>query len=141
MYTAYADDTTFFLKNEESVREIMHKLDEFSIFSGLKPNRSKCEIAGIGCLKGVHMALCGMDCIDLTKKSIKILGIHYSYDKHFENDENFKKHITKIEKVLKCWRTRYLTLAGKIMVFKSLAISKIIHLALDVNIPKNTINH
>ena len=141
LYTAYADDTTFFLKNEESVREIMHILDEFSIFSGLKPNRSKCEIAGIGCLKGVHMALCGMDCIDLTKKSIKILGIHYSYDKHFENDENFKKHITKIEKVLKCWRTRYLTLAGKIMVFKSLAISKIIHLALVVNIPKNTINH
>ena len=51
------------------------------------------------------------------------------------------KNITEIEKVLKCWRTRYLTLAGKIMVFKSLAISKIIHLALVVNIPKNTINH
>ena len=29
------------------------------IFSGLKPNKSKCEIAGIDVLKGVEMARCG----------------------------------------------------------------------------------
>ena len=61
----------------------------FFICSGLKPNKSKCEIAGIGVLKGVSMKLCGMECIDLTKNSVKILGIHFSYNRKIENEENF----------------------------------------------------
>ena len=81
LYTAYADDTTFFLKDKESVKKVMNVFDTFSIFSGLKPNKSKCDIAGIGVLKGVSMELCGMEYIDLTKNSIKILGIHFSYNK------------------------------------------------------------
>ena len=57
LYTAYADDTTFFLKDKESVKKVMNVFDTFSIYSGLKPNKSKCEIAGIGILKGVSMGL------------------------------------------------------------------------------------
>ena len=57
--------------------------------TGLKTNKSKCEIAGIGVLKGVSVELCGMKCIDLTKISVKILGIHFSYNKKIENEENF----------------------------------------------------
>ena len=41
-----------------------------------------------------------------------------------------KKYIAKIENVLKLWRARNLSFEGKITVFKSLAVSKIIHLAL-----------
>ena len=54
LYTAYADDTTFFLKDKESVKKIMNIFYTFSIYSGLKPNKSKCEIAGIGILKGMY---------------------------------------------------------------------------------------
>ena len=36
--------------------------EHFSIFSGLKPNKSKCEI---GVLKRVQMALCGIECANL----------------------------------------------------------------------------
>ena len=46
----------------------MNAFDKFSLASCLKPNEAKCEIAGIGVLKEVSLALCGMDCIDLTKK-------------------------------------------------------------------------
>ena len=63
----------------------------FSHFSGLKPNKTKCEIAGIGILKGVKVALCDMRCVNLHEDTIKILGIQYSYSKQLENDENFKK--------------------------------------------------
>ena len=80
LYTAYADDTTFFLKDTKSVIELMNIFDTFSKFSGLKPNKSKCEIAGIGVLKGVQVALCGMRCIDLVSNIVKILGIYYSYN-------------------------------------------------------------
>ena len=57
--TAYAEDTTF-LKDKESVKKVMNVFDTFSIYSGLKPNKSKCDIACIGVLKGVAVELCGM---------------------------------------------------------------------------------
>ena len=43
----------------------------FHSFLVFKPNKAKCEIAGIGVLKGVSLALCGMDCIDLIKTKQK----------------------------------------------------------------------
>ena len=51
--TAYADDNKFFLIAERSVIELMKSFDIFSMFSGLKPSKSKCEIAGLVALKGV----------------------------------------------------------------------------------------
>ena len=55
-----------------------------------------------------------MVCIDLTKETIKILGIHYSYNKHIQAEKNFYDHVEAIETVLKAWRMRKLTLQGKI---------------------------
>ena len=43
-----------FLKDKESVKKVINVFDTFSIYSGLKPNKSKCEIAGIGILKGMY---------------------------------------------------------------------------------------
>ena len=139
LYTAYADDTTFFLKDKESVKKENNVFDTFSIYSGLKPDKSKCEIADIGFLKGVPMELCGMEYIDLTKKSVKILGIHFPYKK-IEDEENPVKHIRKIEDVLKIWRISNLTVQGKITIFKTLGISKVIHLALVTNVPQAIID-
>ena len=60
-------------------------------FSGLKPNKSNCEIAGIGVPKEIQMALCGMECVDLKNNLIKILGIHCSQNRSLENDENYSR--------------------------------------------------
>ena len=60
--------------------------------------------------------------------------------KQLENDENFKKCKAKIENVLKLRRARNLSLKGKITVFKSLALSKITHLALVKTIPPSIID-
>ena len=139
LYAAYADDTTFFLKDTKSVIELMNIFDTFSKFSGLKPNKSKCEIAGIGVLKGVQVALCGMRCIDLVSNIVKILGIYYSYNDKLEIQENFKGHIIKIEKFLRIWRMKDLSIAGKMIVFKTLEISKIVRLALVKTVPNSTI--
>ena len=64
IYTAYTDDTTFFLKNRESVINLLEIFEHFS---------KKCEIACIGILKGVKVALCGMRCVNLHEDTIKIL--------------------------------------------------------------------
>ena len=140
LYTAYADDTSFFLKDITSVKNVLKIFSVFYSYSGLRPNLSKCEIAGIGVLKGVTVALCGMKCIDLTKNSIKILGIHFSYNKKFQDDMNFCDTIKNISNVTKLWRMQNLSLEGKITVFKTLAVSKIVYLALLTTVPTMVID-
>ena len=62
------------------------------------------------------------------------------YNKNREQDKNFCEHIVKIENILKLWRMRQLTLEGRITVFKSLAVSKVIHLLLITKLHNNTID-
>ena len=102
----------------------MNIFNTFSKLSGLKPNKSKCDIAGIGALKGVQVALCGMRFIDLVSNIVKILGIYYSCNEKLEIQENFERHIIKIEEILRILRMKDLSNVGKITVFKTLAISK-----------------
>ena len=65
---------------------------------------SKCDIAGIGSLNGVEIAVCGMKNIDLTKDAVKIIGISFSYNKAIQNELNSRTTISKIQAVLKLWR-------------------------------------
>ena len=53
----------------------------FSLVSRLRPKTTKCKIVDIGTLKGVNVALCGMKCFNLRRKTVKILGVHFSYNK------------------------------------------------------------
>ena len=135
LYTAYADDTTFFLENKESLEELVKTFTLFSSFSGLKPNISKCDICGLGPLKGVEMAVCGMQSVDLTRDAIKILGVYFSYNINLLNQKNYCQAITNIHGILKLWRMRNLSIEGKIVVFKTLAISRLVYLALLTVIP------
>ena len=48
--------------------------------------------------------------------------------------------IVKIQNILKLWKLRHLTIQGRIVVFKSLAISKLINLTLVNEVPTLTIN-
>ena len=82
----------------------------FSEFSDLRPNFDKCEIAGIGVLKGVDWALCGLKSVNLTKQTIKILGIHFSYNVALRDEKNFIKSVKKIESLLRVWCQRGLRL-------------------------------
>ena len=100
LYTTYADDTTFFLKDRKCIKELMNELNTFSQFSGLKPNKTKCEIAGILILHGVQVAICGMKYVNFNNKTVKVLGVHLSYNKNLEQDKNFCGHIVKIENIL-----------------------------------------
>ena len=95
---------------------------------------------GIGALKGVEVAICGIKCIDLNKEAIKILGVSFSYDKNLLLGNNFRKTILNIEKILEMWRRRNLTLEVKIIIFKTLALSKITFLAQVLVIPNKIID-
>ena len=114
---------------------MVNSFDIFSSFSGLRPTLSKCDIAGIGVLKGIKVAVCGIQCVDLVLDTIKILGTHFSYNKKLKEEINFCLIKANIERVLKLWKLRNLTLEGKILIFKTLALSKIIFQAFVTPIP------
>ena len=66
-----------------------------------------------------------MQTADLTKDAMKVLGIYFSYNINLMNQKNYCKAITSIHGILKLWRMRNLSIEGKIVVFKMLAISKL----------------
>ena len=71
-----------------------------------------------------------MKCIDLRNEAIKILGVYFSYNQEIKDDKNFYNIIANIQGALNLWRIRNLTLEGRIILFKTFAISKIVFLAL-----------
>ena len=85
----------FSLENNEPIEELVKAFTLFSSFSGLKPNLSKCGIFGLGPLKEVETAVCGMQSVDLTRNAIKILGIYFSYNINLMNKKNYCQAITK----------------------------------------------
>ena len=140
MYTAFTDDSTFFLDDLLSVKNLIDTFKVFSLFSGLNENFSKCEIAGLGSLKGVLEAVCSLKSINLTTDTIKILGVYFSYNSTLKVQNNFLDTVKSIQQVLRFWNRRILSLEGKIVIFKTLTISEIAYLAFVTVIPNSLID-
>ena len=68
-----------------------------------------------------------MECINLTDYVIKILGIYFSYDKKIKQEKNLLNNIAKIQNILQFWKFGDLTIEGRTVAFKLLAILKLIH--------------
>ena len=81
------------------------------------------------------MAVCGIQCVDLVLDTIKVLGTHFSFNAKLKEERNFCLIIANIQRVLKLWKLQNLTLEGKALVFKTLALSKIIFQAFVTQIP------
>ena len=73
LYTAYPNDATFFFEGYKVCENFINAIDVLS-FSELKPNLTKCKLAGMSLLKEVIEATCRIKCIDLTKLAVKITG-------------------------------------------------------------------
>ena len=80
LYTAFTDHLNFFLTDLLSVKNLINTFKIFSLFSGLKANFSKFEIAGLSSLKRALEAVYGLKPINLTTDLINILGVHFSYN-------------------------------------------------------------
>ena len=87
LYTAFADDSTFFLNDLLSVKNLIDTFTDFSLFSGLKANFSKCGIAGLGSLKGVLEAVCGLKSINSTTDTI--FRCSFFIEQHSQSTKQF----------------------------------------------------
>ena len=70
------------------------------------------------------------------RNPVKGLGIHVSYDEKGNNQHNFNHKLQKLQKNLDLWRARDLTLFGRVLIIKSLALSQLVYSASNLNVPQ-----
>ena len=85
-------------------------------------------------------AFSNLSSVDLTTESIKILGCHHSYYKQLVENRNFLDVISDIQNILSLWSMRGLSLLGKIHIFNTLGVSKILYVSSMTQVPKNLVN-
>ena len=82
----FADDTTYFLHDLDSLSELKKTLTEFSKVTSLCVNYQKSEIAWIGSAKKWKLPELGIKTLDLNTEALCILGIHFTYNKILVNN-------------------------------------------------------
>ena len=132
----FADDTTLFLRDLIDYREILAKIKQFSIFSGLLLNKSKSYAM---CFNNDIRNGSFRDGIKFVSK-IKILGVHFSKECEARDlQENFSDKIKSLEKICAVWSRRGLSILGKITILKAFGISLFVNLIQSIGIKPETV--
>lgn len=95
LYSANADDTAIFVKDVQSIENIVD-FHVYPAFSGLKPNSTGCEVAGLGFLSELKVAVCCMRSISLNTETIRVLAIRFLYNEKLKEEKNFLRRQTNI---------------------------------------------
>ena len=129
----YADDTTIVLKDENQVLETIATIDAFSEVSGLTLNVEKTEAMWLGSYRNRGEKLFGFQ----WPTTIRYLGIYIGYDDTETHKLNWINKLELFQKTLDCWRTREITYFGRMVVVKTLGLSKLIYSATMLPLPPN----
>ena len=125
----YADDTTLLLPGKEEVlRQATGIFNKFRISSCLTLNLSKCEVLRIGSLRNSNAPLCSELNLRWANHNVSALGVVFSTNQNTIKKLNYEPQLEKIQNVSNMWRDRDLSLVGKTVVLKALAISKLVFL-------------
>ena len=134
---AYADDTTFLVRDVHSLKRVLKIMHKFEKYSSLTENVDKCESCGIGKSKKKESKPIKCRWTFLAKTLIKILKIYFSYDKKLAEKDNFYSLMLDCRSLLNIWKQRWLSLAGKIQIFKSLITSKPVYVSTMTTVSEN----
>ena len=133
----FADDTSLFLDGSKSSFEYcVQTILEYAKFSGLAMNFDKTKAVWFGCEDPPNITYLNHLNFEWNPKSFSLLGVEFTTDLKDITDKNILKKLTEMTIELKQWSKRDLTPFGKITVIKTLIISKIVHLL--INLPTAT---
>ena len=127
--SAYADDANFLVSDIQSLNCLFLMCTEFGNYSSLRLNEEKSETSGIGSNKSNTSKPLPCKWVNLKNDKIKILGYYSSYCKDLSEKYNFLEVINKLKTCLHVQKSRGLTLVGKILILKTMALSKILYIA------------
>ena len=139
LISQYADDTLLFLDGtKQSFERVVFLILEYAKYSGLCMNFEKSKAIWIG--NNINNNTKFMEHLPLewNPKEFTILGIKFTADLSDIVGQNYCNKIKEMQQVINLWSKRNLTTIGKVTVFKSLVISKIIHLLICLPKPSKT---
>ncbi len=132
----YADDTCIFVKDLQNLKLSLDVVKEFSDVCGMQLNLSKTEGLCFGAIDNVFPQ---DNTIKWPKDPIRYLGIYIGNSDVECEKLNWTLKIEIMQKMIDCWRTRKLTLQGKILIIKTLLLPKMIFSASMLPIPEGII--
>ena len=121
--SAYADDANFLISGIQSSNCLFLTCADFGYCSSLRLNEEKSEASWIGSNKSNTSKPLPCKWVNLKNDKIKILGCYSSYCKDLSEKYNFLEVINKLKTCLHVSKSRGPTLAGKILIFKTMALS------------------
>ena len=128
----YADDSSLTLMTVESINVAMETIQEYCTVSGMKLNMNKTEGIWLGPLKGNPEYYQG---IHFTQTAVRILGVYVGHDTEKCLTENWMSKVNKLKNCIHIWKSRKLTLFGKVQILKSLALSKFVYCMSVLTVP------
>ena len=129
----FADDVTVVTKKSEAnIEEVFKVYEEFTTASGLMLNADKTEIMCFNRARETNhrftFSYCDQQYTINGVERLKINGIIFMQDPRRREAVNVAKAVESMERLLRAWSTRRLTLLGKILIIKTFAVSQSIYL-------------
>ena len=138
LISLFADDTTLYLDgSEQSFNEAIKTLERFSTISGLKMNQDKTQIAWIGSKKNSKVKYMKDKSFVWDPGTFKVLGILFSTSQDISKI-NYIDKMEEIKRDIARWKKRHMTPLGKITIIKTLIISKLTYLFINIPDPPHT---
>ena len=106
----FADDTNIFCAELISVEKALNIVNDFGRIAGLQLNMKKTKAILLG--KWDNNETKPLD-TKWMHTPVKILGIHFSYDKKSKDDLNLSLKLRKLQTKLDMWSAKSLTLFGR----------------------------
>ena len=134
----FADDTTLFCRDTNTVQTANVVLNDFSDLSGLRLNPSKTKAMWLG-----PWRYCKEKPFEFKwpREPIRALGIFISYDEKQNDQYNSSEKIQKTDTIHGIWQPQTLALFGRCLITKSLGISQLRHSTSILDIPKEYIQN
>jgi len=106
----YADDTCIFLRNEDSIDEVIKHVKEFGKISGLILNVEKREILLIWLLKQTNLE--NKHNVKWPEDPIRYLGIYIGNNYDICYKKNWSNKLDDMQKLIDCWIKHKISLFG-----------------------------
>ena len=136
----YADDTTLFLdESPESFENCVHIVLEYAKYSGLAMNFDKTKVIWFGCHHPPNTIYLSHLNFEWNPPKFNILGVEFTTDLKDVSNINIENKMAAMQNEINKWTKRDLTPFGKIVVIKTLILSKIVHILIALPSPSNKI--
>ncbi len=132
----FADDTNGLLADIDSANHFIETVKIFGKYSNLLLNKEKTQGMWLG--KDRQNREKPLE-ISWPDKPVKLLGVYMSYDVEACNKLNYDKKLVKCKNILNWWKSRNLTIIGRIQVIKTFVISQFLFVSSVIDMPDNYI--